>query len=69
MISRDNTYITILWTDLEKATSGASGACGHFVGNPAILRTFGAKCPVFVTEDEKRRVEDGDLRVDENYLR
>ena len=25
---------------LEKAASGASGACGHFVGNHAILRTF-----------------------------
>jgi len=27
-------------TDLEKAASGVSGACGHFVENPAILRTF-----------------------------
>ena len=26
--------------DLEKAASGASGACGHFVRNYAILRTF-----------------------------
>jgi len=26
--------------DLEKAASGASGACGHFVKNHAILRTF-----------------------------
>ena len=29
-----------LESDLEKAGSGVSGACGHFVGNPAILRTF-----------------------------
>ena len=28
-----------LGADLEKAASGASGACGHFVGNHAILRT------------------------------
>ena len=27
-----------LCTDLEKAASSASGACGHFVENPAILR-------------------------------
>ena len=27
-------------SDLEKAASGASVACGHFVGNHAILRTF-----------------------------
>ena len=26
--------------DLEKAASGASSACGHFVGNHAILITF-----------------------------
>ena len=26
--------------DLEKAASGASGDCEHFVGNHAILRTF-----------------------------
>ena len=27
-------------SDLEKAASGASGACKHFVGNHTILRTF-----------------------------
>ena len=27
-------------SDLEKAASSASGACGHFVVNHAILRTF-----------------------------
>ena len=27
-------------TDLEKAASGASGACGHFVGNHAIFMRF-----------------------------
>ena len=26
--------------DLEKVASGASGACGHFVVNHAILRSF-----------------------------
>ena len=26
--------------DLEKAASGASGACGHFVGNHTILSTL-----------------------------
>ena len=37
--------------DLEKAASGASGACGHFVGNPAILRTFRSKYPILLSED------------------
>ena len=31
---------TILGADLEKAASGARGACGHFDGDHAILRTF-----------------------------
>ena len=41
--SLTNTKLTIavqnfiIHTDLEKAASGASGACGHFVGNHAIL--------------------------------
>ena len=34
-------------TDLEKAASGASGACGLFVGNPAILRHFQLNIPYF----------------------
>ena len=51
-------------TDLEKAASGASGACRHFVGNHAILRTFSAKYPALFTENRKRRVEDGELRLD-----
>ena len=34
----DNLSLCI--ADLEKAASGASGACVHFVGNQAILRTF-----------------------------
>ena len=33
-------YIFSSKPDLEKAASGASGACGHFVENPATLRTF-----------------------------
>jgi len=41
--------------DLEKAASGASGACGHFVENPAILRTFLIKHPSFFTENGGRR--------------
>ena len=44
--------------DLEKAASGASGACGHFVENPIILRTFRVGNPVFLTEDGGRRLED-----------
>ena len=46
-------------TDLEKAASSASGACGHFVGNPAILRTFLVKYPVLFSEDGGRRIDDG----------
>ena len=42
---------TTLKSDLEKAASGASGACGHFVGNYAILRTFSVKYPIHFTED------------------
>ena len=59
-------------SDLEKAASGASGAsgaCRHFVGNQAILRTFSVKYPVLFIEDRKRRVEDGELRLDKNHLR
>ena len=55
--------------DLGKAASGASGACGHFVVNHAILRTFLAKYPVLFTEDGIRRVEDGELRLDKRDLR
>ena len=47
-----------LQADLEKAASGASGACGHFVENPAILRTFWVENPAFLTEDGGRIVED-----------
>ena len=46
-------------TDLEKAASGASGACGHFVGNHAILRTFLAKYPILLTKGGGKGVEDG----------
>ena len=42
--------------DLEKAASGASGACGLFVGNHAIL---GLKYPVLLSEDGGRRVDNG----------
>ena len=56
-------------TDLEKATSGSSGAWGHFVGNHTILKAFWAKYPVLLTEDGKRRVEDGEFRLDKRDLR
>ena len=58
-----NPNIDPIVTDLEKAASGASGACGHFVGNPAILRTFSVKYPALLTEDGGRRVEDQELRL------
>ena len=47
--------------DLEKA---ASGACGHFVGNHAILRTFWVKY-----EGEGRRLEDWEMRLDQGDFR
>ena len=56
-------------TDLEKAASGASGACGHFDRNHAILRTFWVKCPVLLSEDGGKRVDNGELRFDEGDLR
>ena len=40
-----------LGADLEKAASSASSACGHYVGNHALLRTFLVKSPVRLTED------------------
>ena len=40
---------------LEKA---ASGACGYFVKNAAILRTFCVKNPTFFTEDGGSNVAD-----------
>ena len=46
--------------DLEKAVSGASGPCRHFVW---------AKYPVLFIEDVKRRVEDGGLRFAKKDLR
>ena len=52
-------------SDLEKAASGASGACGHFVENHAILRTLRVKSRAFSTQDGGRRVEDGKLRMDQ----
>ena len=57
------------WPDLEKAASGASSTCGRFVGYHAILRTFSVKYPVLLAEDQARRVEDGDLRLDKGDLR
>ena len=55
--------------DLEKAASGASGACGLFVWNHAILRTFWVKYPVLLIEDGGRRIDDVQLSFDDGYLR
>ena len=55
--------------DLEKAASGASGACGHFVENHAILRTFRVKNPTFLTQDGGRSVKYGRLRIDQGEMR
>ena len=56
----------LLGSHMEKA---ASGACGHFVRNHAILRTLWAKYPVVFIEDGKRRVKGGELRFDKINLR
>ena len=53
-------------TDMEKT---ARGTCGDFVGNHPILRTFWAKYPVNLTEDGKRRVENGEARLDKRDFR
>ena len=55
-------------TDLEKAASGASSACGHFVRNSAILSTFGVKEPVLSTENGGKRFEERELRLDKDDL-
>ena len=44
-----------LHSDREKAASGASNACGHFVGNHAILRTFRVKYLVFFELGKKKK--------------
>ena len=57
-----------MWTkaDLEKV---ASGACGHFVLNPAILSTLWFKTPAFLTKNGGRRMEGEKLRMDQWELR
>ena len=55
--------------ELEKAARDASGACGHFVGNHAILRTFWVKYLVLLTEDCGGTVKDGELRLDKGDFR
>ena len=52
-----------------KAASSARGACGHFVGYPAILRTFSVKYHVLLAKNQGRRVEDGEFRFDKGDLR
>ena len=61
---QDSIHVLHFKTDLEKA---ASGACRHFVGNHATLRTFWVKYPIFLTEDGGRRVEDGEMRLDQEF--
>ena len=61
-------YAAISHPDLEKAASGASGVCGHFVGNHTILRTFWVNFPVLLTEDGGRRVEYWEMRFDQGDL-
>ena len=53
-----------LQPDLEKVASGVSGACGHFVKNHAILRTFLVSYPVLLTEDGGGGDEYRELRLD-----
>ena len=62
-------YADIVNADLEKAANGASGACGHFIVSPAILRTFWIKTPAFLTKDGGRRMEGGKSRMDQGELR
>ena len=68
-MSQSTSSSVICWPDLEKAASGASGACGHFVKNPAILRTFEVKNTAILTEDGERRGKDEELRIDQEDLR
>ena len=57
-----NLYLSA--ADLEKAASGARGACGHFVRNHAFFRTFLVKYPVLLIEDGGSRVEDEELMLE-----
>ena len=61
--------IYIYMKHMSEAASGASGACGHFVGNHAILSTFLVKYPVLLSEDGGRRVDNWELRFDTEDLR
>ena len=63
------TAIILCLPDLEKAASGASGACGHFVKNHSVLRIVWVENPPFLTENGGRRVEDQKLRMDQGKLR
>ena len=68
LINPINKRVSVL-TRPGKSASGASGACGHFVGNHSVLRTAWFKYPVLFTEVGKRRVEDEKLRLDKRDLR
>ena len=59
----------LLRSDLEKAESGASGACKYFFGNHADLRTFSVKYSVLLAEDSGSRLEDEELRLDKEDLK
>ena len=64
LISSKLTSSRQLKSDLEKAASGASGACGHFVENHAILRTFWVEYPVLLKEDVERGFDNWELIFD-----
>ena len=54
--------------DLADLQIAENGACRHFVENHTILRTFLVKYSVLFTEDKKRRIENGELRLDKRDL-
>ena len=54
--------------ELEKAASGAKDTCRLFVIDYAILRTFEPAASYFLLRMGKKRVEDGELRLDKRDL-
>ena len=48
----------VVVADLEKASSGASSACGLFIRNHAFLRTFRVKYLVLLREDGEKGIDD-----------
>ena len=78
---QSNCFSVLLRPDLEKAARGASGACGHFVGNHAILRTFLSqtwrievgqkrfKVGGWRMGDLEIKIEDGGLWIEDRHTR